>query len=72
MTFCCGGPIEALFPGKARSIAEQRLAQLTASAPDVVTMCPICLVNLQGAAANGASVQDISVYLSEAYANGSV
>jgi Fe-S oxidoreductase len=67
MTFCCGGPIESLFPGKARSIAESRMRQLTAASDDVITMCPICLVNLRGAAGNGASVEDISGCLAAAH-----
>jgi Fe-S oxidoreductase len=68
MTFCCGGPIESLFPGKARSVAHRRIAQLAAASSSVTTMCPVCLVNLRGAAAgNGVSVDDISGHLVEAY-----
>jgi Fe-S oxidoreductase len=68
MTFCCGGPIESLFPSKARSIAEARIEQLAAASSSVITMCPICLVNLSGAAAgNGVSVEDISGSLVEAH-----
>lgn len=68
MTFCCGGPIESLFPGKARSIAETRIAQLAAASEHVITTCPICLVNLAGAAAgNGVTVRDIAGYLAGAY-----
>ena len=66
MTVCCGGPIESLFPGKARSIAETRLEQLAAVDKSAITMCPICLVNLRGAAAgNGMVVEDISRPLAE-------
>ena len=68
LTFCCGGPIESLFPSKARSIAEARIKQLAAASENVITMCPICLVNLRGAAAgNGVSVKDISGCLAEAH-----
>lgn len=68
MTFCCGGPIESLFPSKARSIAETRIAQLAAASEQVITACPICLVNLGWAAAgNGVTVNDISGHLAEAY-----
>jgi Fe-S oxidoreductase len=67
MTFCCGGPIESLFPGKARSIAEARIRQLAAASGDVITMCPICMVNLRGAAGNGVSVEDISGCLAAAH-----
>lgn len=63
-TFCCGGPIESLFPGKARSIAERRVDQLQAVGSEVVTMCPICLVNLSGAAREReVAVKDLSSWL---------
>ena len=68
MTFCCGGPAESLFPAKAREIASRRLEQLVGTGHDVVTMCPICLHNLEKAAAgNGTAVKDISELLLEAY-----
>jgi len=68
MTFCCGGPIESLFPGKARAIAETRLGQLAASGRSVITMCPICLVNLRGVAdGKSMSVEDISGLLADAH-----
>ena len=68
-THCCGGPIESLFPKKARAIAETRVKQLAASGcKKVVSMCPICLVNLQHAAnGNGTQIQDISDVLYDAY-----
>jgi Fe-S oxidoreductase len=67
MTFCCGGPIESLFPSKARSIAATRVDQLASASPSVVTSCPICLVNLEAAARRrGVSVHDISGYLARA------
>jgi Fe-S oxidoreductase len=67
-TFCCGGPIESLFPGKARSIADTRVGQLKAVGEKIVTMCPICLVNLEAAARKQqAAVGDISSWLVEAY-----
>ncbi len=65
-TFCCGGPIESLFPGKARAIARRRVAQLAQMGDRIVTMCPICLVNLGGAARErGLLVEDISEVLAE-------
>jgi len=69
LTQCCGGPIEALFPEKAKAVARERLKQLEASGcANIATACPICLVNLRNAAAgNGATVQDISELLVEAY-----
>jgi len=62
-TWCCGGPAEALFPAKAAGVAARRVAQLQAVAPDCVTMCPICLVNLRKAAGDKLRLQDISQYL---------
>jgi Fe-S oxidoreductase len=69
LTHCCGGPIESLFPKKAKAIAETRVKQLEASGCNkVVSMCPICLVNLQHAVnGNGTQVNDISDYLYDAY-----
>jgi len=73
LTYCCGGPVESLFPGKARAIAEKRMAQLISSGGNVAAMCPICLVNLKNAAAKerNMSVKDISEYLVEAYCDAS-
>ena len=64
-TWYCGGPAEALHPDKAAAAAEARVAQLRAVAPDCVTMCPICLVNLRKAANGTLRVRDISEYLHE-------
>jgi len=64
-TYCCGGPIESLFPHQAELIAKRRLTQLAPNGTEIVTMCPICLVNLSKATeARDASVQDIAEYLS--------
>ena len=68
-THCCGGPIESLFPARAHEIALKRVEQLEAAGGDMVAaMCPICLVNLQGAA-NGSKerFRDISTVLAEAF-----
>ncbi len=67
LTWCCGGPAEALYPAKAAAVAAARVAQLRDIAPDCVTMCPICLVNLRKAA-DGIRFRDISEYLVEASA----
>lgn len=68
MTFCCGGPAESLFPSKAHEIAGKRMEQLVEMGHEVVTMCPICLFNLEGAAeGKGAAVEDISEYLVKVY-----
>ena len=64
-TWCCGGPAEALYPDKAAAVAAARVAQLRTVAPDCVTMCPLCLVNLRKAANGTLRVRDISEYLHE-------
>lgn len=66
-TQCCGGPAESLFPQKAKKLADQRVQQLQKAGERGVTMCPICLVNLQKAAGPGMELQDISGYLARAY-----
>ena len=67
-TWCCGGPAEALFPATALASRGSGSGSWSAVAPVCVTMCPICLVNLGKAAGSGLDLQDISVYLSRAYA----
>ncbi len=66
-TYCCGGPIESLFPGKAHEIAASRIEQLREFGHDIVTMCPLCLVNLRKAAGESCAVSDISNTLADAY-----
>jgi len=68
-TWCCGGPVESLYPAKAAANAEKRVAQLRAAALDAVTMCPMCFVNLSNAAGDTMRFKDISQYLREAYAS---
>jgi hypothetical protein len=67
LTFCCGGPLETLFPGKSAEIARRRVDQLTTCSPKVITACPLCLANLQRVAPNGVEIRDISDYLVRAY-----
>jgi Fe-S oxidoreductase len=66
-THCCGGPIESLFPSKAHEIAASRVNQLNKNGENIVTMCPICLVNLRKAAGEGCHISDISNTLADAY-----
>jgi len=66
-TWCCGGPVESLYPQKALEGAKTRVKQLQAVAGQAVTMCPICLVNLRRAAPVGVRINDISDYLAEAH-----
>ena len=56
-THCCGGPVESISPKLSGEIAARRLEELKATGSPVVTMCPICLGNLQRA---GADVEDLS------------
>jgi Fe-S oxidoreductase len=68
LTYCCGGPIESLFPARAHQIAAKRVAQLSALTCSVATMCPICLVNLKGAAdGDRVRYQDLADILAEAF-----
>lgn len=67
LTFCCGGPLEMLSPGKSAEIARRRIEQLSACSPNVVTACPLCLANLNRVVPAGVEVQDISDYLVRAY-----
>lgn len=66
-TWCCGGPVESLYPEKAAANAAKRVEQLQAIAPEVATMCPMCLINLKGAAPAGVSFNDLSHYLKRAF-----
>ena len=62
LTWCCGGPLESLYPKKALATAQKRVDQLRRAAPDGVTMCPLCLVNLQKAAGDTMRFTDISEF----------
>ena len=47
MTWCCGGPVEALFGIVAEKIAEKRVKQLLATnRKNIVVLCPVCHANL--------------------------
>ncbi len=66
-TWCCGGPLESLYPRKSLATAQKRVEQLRQAAPEAVTMCPLCLVNLQKAAGHTLRLTDISEHLRRAY-----
>ncbi|MCU0727331.1 MAG: (Fe-S)-binding protein [Planctomycetes bacterium] len=67
-TLCCGGPIESLFPARAKAICARRLDELAAAAHHVVAMCPICLMNLEhGAEGRDLTVRDICEPLAESF-----
>ena len=56
--------MESLYPGKARTIADNRIKQLATAGKHVAAMCPICLLNLREAArGQDIEVCDISQYL---------
>jgi Fe-S oxidoreductase len=59
-THCCGGPLESLFPAEAHRISAIRVNQLEAEGKNVVTMCPICWVNLSKAAGDRLVINDIA------------
>jgi Fe-S oxidoreductase len=67
LTWCCGGPAETLHPELAADRARERVAELREVASSGITMCPICLVNLQKAAGDSMRFTDISHYLRSAY-----
>jgi Fe-S oxidoreductase len=67
MTWCCGGPVESLYPEKAEANARKRVGQLREAGTEVVTMCPMCLINLGNAASDGMKFSDISHYLYRAF-----
>jgi len=70
MTYCCGGPIEALFPSLAKKIAVTRLEELRRVSDKVVTLCPICRVNLASVSKGGESIDDAAVLLERIYLGG--
>lgn len=66
LTYCCGGPIEMLSPKMALNIARKRVDELKQIGRKIVTLCPICYVNL-AKADDEVEVQDISWVLWGAY-----
>ena len=66
-TYCCGGPIESLFPSKAHEISGKPHRPVKEQGENIVTMCPICQVNLRKAAQGSCQIDDISEILSDAY-----
>lgn len=61
MTYCCGGPVEAVSPSLSRRIAETRLRELQGVGGRIVTMCPVCYVNLRRV---GGDAEDLALHLS--------
>ncbi|MEO1784047.1 (Fe-S)-binding protein [Thermodesulfobium sp. 4217-1] len=67
LTHCCGGPIESLFPKKAKEIASKRANDLLSCSNVVTTMCPICLLNLKESTPAKDNFLDLSEILVKAY-----
>ena len=59
-TSCCGGPAESMSPKLAEEVGKRRVDELEASGKKIISMCPICLANLQK---SGAVVEDLSSLL---------
>ncbi len=69
LTFCCGGPIEALSPRLAKAVAEERIRELVETGGNIVTVCPICFINLKRALSSlniSVRIDDFAVYLADA------
>jgi len=66
-TWCCGGPVESLYPKKASEQAMRRVDELRLVSDTGVTMCPLCYINLQKAAKDAIRFDDISDYLLRAF-----
>ncbi|MGC9166448.1 MAG: (Fe-S)-binding protein [Thermoplasmata archaeon] len=63
-TYCCGGPIEMLFPSNSDYISSNRYNQLKElDADEIVTACPVCYANL----GKHGDIKDISEILYDLY-----
>jgi len=63
LTFCCGGPIEMLFPELSHRVAETRMKELQAINKSIIVTCPICYANLSRVAQKDVEIEDLSYYL---------
>ena len=68
-TFCCGGPVESLFPDKALVVGKERIRQLKKAGDNAAVMCPICYANLSRSitADDNIKINDITDFLKVAY-----
>ncbi len=65
LTFCCGGPVESIFPSLSNAIAKNRVKELSSLSNKIVTMCPICYINLKKVSKDyNSTIYDISELLS--------
>ncbi len=63
LTHCCGGPIESIFPERAKEVAKARMEQLEPLGREIVTMCPICHLNLGAVKDENTQLWDIATIL---------
>ncbi|MBP1449020.1 MAG: (Fe-S)-binding protein [Thermoproteus sp.] len=61
---CCGGPIESVKPDVAREVAKIRVSQLAKLSDTVMTVCPICYVNLSKASRGAVRIFDLAEVVS--------
>jgi Fe-S oxidoreductase len=68
-TYCCGGPVESLFPDKALVVGKDRIQQLKKAGENAVVMCPICYANLSRSVSSedNIKINDITDFLNKAY-----
>jgi Fe-S oxidoreductase len=66
LTFCCGGPVEALSPKLSKAIADERVRELAKKGRRVAVMCPICRLSLRRASKGRVEVTDIARLLLQA------
>ena len=67
LTFCCGGPIEAIFPRLSMEIAKSRINELAKYDDKVIVLCPICYANLNRMSHGKIKIHDISEFLIKIY-----
>lgn len=61
-TSCCGGPAESISPKLSSRIGKSRVETLQGPGEQIVSMCPLCLNNLEK---SGANVVDLSHVLAQ-------
>lgn len=67
LTYCCGGPIEAISPRLSSEVARSRLKELAEASEKIIVMCPICYSNLKRVSNGNIVITDISDYLTKIY-----
>ena len=62
-TRCCGGPIESISPRISHEVSIMRLRELASESNNIVSLCPICYLNLSKNAFNDIKISDIAILL---------